>query len=83
MNATANQLKSPQPATLHRRINHLHENHLDRELRKLRGLSTEVGAACSAWLTNRGVPSQTWERSNRYGTKVKPAAPDFNLPNDL
>jgi hypothetical protein len=55
---------------------------MDRELRNLRGLSTEVGAACSAWLSNRGVLSQTWGRSNRHGTEVKPAELDFSLPND-
>ena len=32
----------------------------DRELRRLRGLSTEVGAACTAWLTARGIKTRSW-----------------------
>lgn len=83
MNATPNQPRPLQPARPHRRINYPHENHLDRELRNLRGLSTEVGAACSAWLTNRGVITRSWNQSNRHGVAVKPAALDFSLPNDL
>jgi len=56
---------------------------MDRELRKLRGLSTEVGVACSVWLTNRGIFSRTWERSSQSDSGLKPAALDFNLPDDL
>jgi hypothetical protein len=32
----------------------------DRELRRLRGLSAEVGAACTAWLTARGIKTRSW-----------------------
>jgi len=83
MNATPNQSRSPQPARPHRRIDYPHENHLDRELRNLRGLSTEVGVAGSVWLANRGGHSRTWERSNRHVNEVKPTAPDFSLLSDL
>jgi len=32
----------------------------DRELRRLRNLSREVGSACSAWLTSRGIKTRFW-----------------------
>jgi hypothetical protein len=32
----------------------------DRELRRLRGLSAEVGAACTAWLASRGIKPKSW-----------------------
>ena len=32
----------------------------DRELRRLRGLSAEVGAACTTWLTARGIKARSW-----------------------
>lgn len=73
----------PQPARPHRRIDCSQENHLDRELRKLRGLSAEVGAACSVWLSSRGIYSRSWERSTQRGGGLKPAALDFHLPSDL
>jgi len=65
------------------RIDYPHENHLDRELRKLRGLSAEVGAACTVWLTSRGIISRTWERSGQPNAALKPVALDFHFPNDL
>lgn len=32
----------------------------DRELRRLHNLSAEVGAACSAWLSKRGLKTRSW-----------------------
>jgi len=75
--------RHPQPARPHLRIDYPHENHLDRELRKLRGLSAEVGAACNVWLSSRGIYCRTWERSSQRGVELKPAALDFHLTNDL
>lgn len=49
-----------------RLIDRLKEFHIsteapsDREIRRLRGLSTEVGAACTAWLTARGIKTRSW-----------------------
>jgi|GEM_PF-2228857 len=40
------------------------ERPLDREQRRLRGLSADVGAACSAWLANRGIKARTWGNFN-------------------
>jgi len=36
------------------------ENPADQELSRLRGLSSEVGAACTAWLANRGIKTRPW-----------------------
>jgi hypothetical protein len=55
-----------QPTTAMRLINRLKEidpathSPADRELRRLRGLSAEVGTACTAWLTARGIKTRTW-----------------------
>ena len=85
MNATYTSPNHPpksQTARPHRRVDYPPENHLDRELRKLRGLSAEVGAACSVWLTSRGISCRTWERTGQRGAGVHPAAHDFHLSND-
>lgn len=83
MKTTPNQSRRPQPARPHLRIDYPHENHLDRELRKMRGLSTEVGQACNAWLASRGIFSRTWERSSPRRTARDSMPLDFSLPNDL
>lgn len=36
------------------------ESPADRDLRRMRGLSAEVGSACTAWLTARGIKSRSW-----------------------
>ena len=57
---------NPKPITELRLIDRLKEIDIsnerppDRELRRLRGLSAEVGAACTAWLTARGIKSRSW-----------------------
>ena len=83
MNAASKPFRRAQPARPHNRIDHSHENHLDRELRKLRRLSSEVGAACSIWLASRGIFSRTWERSGQRDAGLKSTRFDFQLPNDL
>jgi hypothetical protein len=56
----------PKPTPALRLINRLQEIEIenerppDRELRRLRGLSAEVGAACTTWLTARGIKARTW-----------------------
>jgi hypothetical protein len=57
---------NPQPSAEIRLINRLKEinpayrSPADRELSRLRGLSAEVGAACTAWLASRGIKTRTW-----------------------
>jgi len=43
----------------------------DREVRRLHGLSADVGAACSAWLVSRGIKTRSWGDFNvsRYPRK--------------
>ena len=43
-----------------RRNDTIEESPSDREMSRLRGLSAEVGAACSTWLANRGIRSKYW-----------------------
>jgi hypothetical protein len=56
----------PQPTAESRLVSRLKELEMpverppDRELRRLRGLSAEVGAACTAWLTARGIKPRSW-----------------------
>jgi len=52
------------------------ERPADREVRRLRGLSAEVGRACNAWLNGRGIKVRTWgsfspNRSRGKGTRMK------------
>lgn len=52
----------------------------DRELRRLRGLSTEVGAACTAWLTARGIKTRSWGTFQLKPGRVN--GPKFELQAD-
>lgn len=76
------------PTSESRLINRLKEINLaderppDRELRRLRGLSTEVGAACTAWLTTRGIKTRGWGtfelKPRRVGNAECHVLPDLN-----
>ena len=52
-------------------ISHVVETPADQELHRLRGLSAEVGAACTAWLANRGIKTRPWGQypTNNLSTK--------------
>ena len=52
----------------------------DRELRRLRGLSADVGAACSAWLTKRGIKTRSWGEFNLCRSKANKVR--FEFPPD-
>ncbi|MEI6654358.1 MAG: hypothetical protein WCP45_06285 [Verrucomicrobiota bacterium] len=59
-----------------KRIDPSEERPADREVRRLRGLSAEVGRACTTWLTGRGIKVRTWgnfspNRSRSKGTRMK------------
>jgi hypothetical protein len=49
----------------------------------LRNLSTDVGAACSAWLAKRGIKTRTWGGFNTPRSSFKPARFEFQAGNDL
>ena len=53
------------------------ERPADRELRRLRGLSADVSAACSTWLVSRGIKSRSWGDFRLGKTRVKPSASLF------
>jgi len=54
----------------------------DREQRRLRGLSADVGAACSAWLANRGIKSRAWGDFNTSGSPRQRPRLELFLEND-
>ena len=54
----------------------------DRELRRLHNLSREVGIACSAWLTKRGIKTRSWGEFNVRRSPRKPARLELQLEND-
>jgi len=55
----------------------------DRELRRLRGLSADVGAACSAWLTQRGIKTRAWGTFNLGRFPHQRARHELSPDNDL
>jgi hypothetical protein len=65
------------------RAGHAHENPLDKELHRTLGLSAEVGQACSAWLTSRGIKTIPWGRYFPVSPEVQKLRRDFHLPHDL
>jgi len=54
----------------------------DRELRRLRGLSADVGAACSAWLVNRGIKTRAWGDFNVSRPVRKRPPLEFSMASD-
>lgn len=82
MNTTPKQTTRGAYARPHRRKNQAYENPLDKELHSMLGLSAEVGKACSAWLTNRGIKTIPWGRYFPVSPEVQKLRRDFHLPND-
>ncbi|MEI7908185.1 MAG: hypothetical protein WCK77_00985 [Verrucomicrobiota bacterium] len=62
-----------QPAERPSRIDSSVEQPPDRELRLSRGLSADVGAACNAWLNNRGINTRSWRDFNLGRSPLKRA----------
>ncbi len=58
------------------------ENPADRELSRLRGLSAEVGAACTAWLANRGIKTRPWGQYPPNGLALKQTRLGFAAKRD-
>ena len=54
----------------------------DRDLRRLRNLSHDVGSACSAWLTKRGIKTRAWGEFNLRRSPLKPARFELQAEND-
>ena len=54
----------------------------DRELRRLHGLSADVGAACNAWLNNRGIKTRAWGEFNLSRAPRKPPQVEFSMDSD-
>ena len=61
-----------------KRINPSEERPADREVRRLRGLSAEVGTACTAWLTGRGIKVRTWGNYDPNRSKGKRMKLEFH-----
>ena len=55
----------------------------DREVRRLRNLSSDVGAACSAWLNSRGIKTRAWGEFNVRRSTFKRARFELHPDNDL
>ncbi|MEI6676643.1 MAG: hypothetical protein WCO57_15845 [Verrucomicrobiota bacterium] len=76
MKAIYQQIPDSYPASHLKCIDPSEERPADREVRRLRGLSAEVGRACNAWLNGRGIKVRTWgnfspNRSKGKGTRMK------------
>jgi hypothetical protein len=54
-----------------KRMDPSEERPADREVRRLRGLSAEVGKACNAWLSGRGIKVRTWGNCDPNRSKGK------------
>jgi len=83
MNATT---KKPSGSGLVSRIQPVassEERPPDREQRRLRVLSADVGAACSAWLVNRGIRPRAWGDFNVGGSPRQRPRLEFIMENDL
>ena len=79
MNATSQNPSGTGPVSRIKPYESSEERPPDRELRRLRGLSSDVGAACSAWLVNRGIKTRAWGEFNLSRTPRKRAALEFSL----
>ena len=77
------------PARAHYLADRLKRNDLteemppDREVRRLHNLSTDVGAACSAWLASRGIRTRPWGDFNLGRTKANRVRFGFHLDENL
>jgi hypothetical protein len=78
-----NQSPSSYLASRLKEIDHMEENPVDRDLRIMRGLSAEVGMACSIWLANRGIRVRTWGNSSVSSPMLKRTRLAFHPDVDL
>ncbi len=63
-------------------VSHVMENPADQELTRLHGLSAEVGAACSAWLANRGIKTRPWGQYPTSNFPVKRTRLEFTAESE-
>ena len=83
MNALPKTTGGPCLASRLKEIDPSEEQPLDRELRRLRGLSAGVGAACSAWLTMRGIKTRAWGTFNLSRVPCQRPRHELSPENDL
>jgi hypothetical protein len=82
MNAIPKKTTRAAYARPYKRASHTYESPLDKELHSTLGLSAEVGKACSAWLTSRGIKTIPWGRYFPVSPEVQKSRRDFHLPNN-
>ena len=73
MNAITKTTRGPSLTKRLKRIDPSEERPPDRELRRLRNLSADVGAACSAWLGSRGIKTRAWGEFNVSKSQLRRA----------
>jgi hypothetical protein len=81
MKATHQQIPNLYLASRLKHIDPSVERPPDRELRRLRGLSSDVGIACSSWLNNRGIKTTRWgdyySNNNKENSKARRIQPEI------
>jgi hypothetical protein len=82
MNANTKTARGPYLTNRHQSIDSGDELPHDREVRRLRYLSRDVGAACNVWLNSRGIKTRSWGDFNVWKSRFKRARFELQLEND-